>query len=367
MARTALRAATAGQPQHWSLVERAVDAMPVDQQQDPAWVYWKARALMARPANPAVPVAGAALPVDARQQGRELMARISGTPSFYGLLAAEDLTGTPQKAPARPAAVNDAEKAEARALPGIDRAMRLFGLGWRSEAVREWNYTLGHGKPGGLSDRELLAVADLACEQEIWDRCINTSERTRVEVDLYQRFPTPYKRDVLAGAQDVGLDPAYMYGLIRQESRFIVAARSNVGASGLMQVMPATATWTARKLGIPYTPDLITDRLTNIKLGAGYLKLIQDDFDGSQAMAAAAYNAGPGRPRRWREGPRLETAAWAENIPFNETRDYVKKVLANAVLYGHVLHGRPLSIKTRLGGFIGPRPKNEPPPQQDLP
>src|SRR5690606_15761165 len=140
------------------------------------------------------------------------------------------------------------------------------------------------------------------CELEIWDRCINTSERTRLEVDLNQRFPTPYRRDVVEAAQEVGLDPAYMYGLIRQESRFIVAARSHVGAAGLMQVMPATASWTARKLGIAYSPELITDRLTNIKLGAGYLKLIQDDLDGSQAMAAAAYNAGPGRPRRWREG-----------------------------------------------------------------
>ena len=367
MARAALRAATAGQPQHWSLVERAVDAMPVDQQQDPAWVYWKARALMARPVNPAVPVPGAAQAADARQQGRELMARISGTLNFYGLLAAEDLTGAPAKAPARPAALTDAEKADARAIPGIDRALRLFALGWRSEAVREWNYTLGYSKNGGLTDRELMAVADAACELEIWDRCINTSDRTRLEVDLNQRFPTPFKRDVVAAAQDIGLDPAYMYGLIRQESRFIVAARSNVGAAGLMQVMPATASWTARKLGIPYSPDLITDRQTNIKLGAGYLKLIQDDLDGSQAMAAAAYNAGPGRPRRWREGPRMEAAAWAENIPFNETRDYVKKVLSNAVFYSHVLQGRPLSIKTRLGGTIGPRPKDEPAPLQDLP
>jgi len=158
-----------------------------------------------------------------------------------------------------------------------------------------------------------------------------------------------------------------MYGLIRQESRFIVAARSTVGASGLMQVMPATAEWTAKRRGIDYAPELITDRNTNLRIGAGYLKLILDDFGGSQAMAAAAYNAGPGRPRRWREGARLEAAAWAENIPFNETRDYVKKVLANAVLYGHVLHGRPLSIKTRLGGPIGPRASNVAPPEQDLP
>ena len=367
MTRAALRAATAGQTQHWSLVERAVDAMPIDQQQDPAWVYWKARALMARPANPAVPVPGAAQAADARQQGRELLTRISGTLGFYGLLAAEDLNGAPQRAPSRPAAPNEAEKADARATPGIDRALRLFALGWRTEAVREWNYTVGHSKNGGLSDRELMAVAEVACDQEIWDRCINTSERTRQDIDLNQRFPTPFRRDVLAAAQDVGLDAAYMYGLIRQESRFIVAARSNVGASGLMQVMPATAAWTAKKLGIDYSPELITDRRTNLKLGAGYLKLILDDLGGSQAMGAAAYNAGPGRPRRWREGPRVEAAAWAENIPFNETRDYVKKVLTNAVLYAHVLQGRPLSIKTRLGGPIGPRASNAAPPEQDLP
>ena len=81
----------------------------------------------------------------------------------------------------------------------------------------------------------------------------------------------------------------------------------------------------------------------------------------------AAYNAGPGRPRRWREGPRLESAAWAENVPFAETRDYVKKVLANATIYGHVLHGKPLSIKARLGSPIGPRNASLPPDNADLP
>jgi soluble lytic murein transglycosylase len=159
-----------------------------------------------------------------------------------------------------------------------------------------------------------------------------------------------------------------MYGLIRQESRFQVSARSSVGASGLMQVMPATAQWTAKKLGmVDYQGEQITDRDVNLKIGAGYLKLLVDDFDGSQAMAAAAYNAGPGRPRRWREGARLDAAAWAENIPFNETRDYVKKVLANAVVYAHLLQGKPLSIKTRLGGSIGPRAVSSPPENNDLP
>jgi soluble lytic murein transglycosylase len=213
-----------------------------------------------------------------------------------------------------------------------------------------------------------MAAAELACNREIWDRCINTSDRTRQEIDLYQRYPLPFRRDIIAAAREVNLDPAYMFGLIRQESRFQISARSVVGASGLMQVMPATADWVARRLGMTdYRNDLITDPNTNLKLGAGYLKLVLDDLGGSQPMAAAAYNAGPGRPRRWREGPRLEAAAWAENVPFNETRDYVKKVVTNATLYGHVMNGTPLSIKNRLGAPIGPRAATAPPDNRDLP
>ncbi|MFO1331598.1 MAG: lytic transglycosylase domain-containing protein [Rubrivivax sp.] len=158
-----------------------------------------------------------------------------------------------------------------------------------------------------------------------------------------------------------------MYGLIRQESRFITDARSGVGASGLMQVMPATAKWTARKIGIEFRPEMITDRDLNLKIGTAYLKLVLDDFGGSQALAAAAYNAGPGRPRRWREGPTLEVAAWAENIPFTETRDYVKKVLSNATYYGSLLGSQPPSLKARMGGTIGPRESGAPASNQELP
>lgn len=359
MARSGIRAATAGDTARWALVEQAVDAMAPEQMTDAAWTYWKARAVQARAGS------GASDPV--RQQGRELLSRIASPLHFYGQLAAEEMYGSPVKAPPRPAAPNEVELEQARTLPGIDRAMRLFALGWRGEAVREWNFTVGYARPGGMSDRELMAVASLACDQEIWDRCINTSDKTRQEVDLNQRFPMPFKRDVLAAARDVGLDPAYMYGLMRQESRFIVAAKSNVGASGLMQVMPGTASWTARQLGIPYSPDLITDRHTNLRIGAGYLKLVLDDLGGSQAMAAAAYNAGPSRPRRWREGAKLDAAAWVENIPFNETRDYVKKVLGNAVVYAQLIDGVPMSVRKRLGATIGPRAASAPPPESDLP
>jgi soluble lytic murein transglycosylase len=195
-----------------------------------------------------------------------------------------------------------------------------------------------------MADRELLAAADFACQREVWDRCINTSERTKTVIDMAQRFPMPFRDAVVERSQGIGLDPAYVYGLIRQESRFIMDARSHVGASGLMQVMPATARWTAKKIGLTELhADQITDRDTNIAIGTAYLKLALDDFARLHALAAAAYNAGPGRPRSWRNGPVLEAAIWAENVPFAETRDYVKKVLANTTNYAAILT-RPAAV-----------------------
>ena len=219
-----------------------------------------------------------------------------------------------------------------------------------------------------MTDRELLAAAEFACEKEVWDRCINTSERTRGEVDWNQRFPMPFRDAVVKRSREIGLDPAYVYGLIRQESRFIMDARSGVGASGLMQIMPATARWTAKKIGLTgFTLDQLNDRDTNIAIGTGYLKLLVDDFEGALPLAAAGYNAGPGRPRNWRNGPAvLEGAAWAENIPFNETRDYVKKVLANTTSYAAILSGQPQSLKARMGN-VGPRAAGSPEPYKDLP
>jgi soluble lytic murein transglycosylase len=132
-------------------------------------------------------------------------------------------------------------------------------------------------------------------------------------------------------------------------------ARSHVGASGLMQVMPATAKWTARKIGLEhFKPEQINQRDTNIAIGTGYLKIVLDNFEGSMPLAAAAYNAGPSRARKWRQGRELEGAIWAENVPFNETRDYVKKVLSNTTLYAAIITGQPQSLKARLGR-VGPQ------------
>jgi soluble lytic murein transglycosylase len=344
--RAALRAPPT-EPDRWALVQRAIDAMSETEQREPAWVYWKARALIAQ----------ATAGPDGEPQrlvGRVMLESIGGQMNFYAKLATEDLGGRVAWPPP-PAPLAAAERAAAGATPGFTRALRLIALGLRSEGVREWNFTLR-----GLGDRELLAAAALACEREIWDRCINTSDRTRTEIDMAQRFPTPFRNEVLAKARETGLDPAYVYGLIRQESRFIVDARSAVGASGLMQIMPNTARWTAKKIGFDYRAEMIADRDVNLRLGANYLKLVLDAFDGSQALAAAAYNAGPNRPRRWREGPAVDAAIWIENIPFNETRDYVKKVLSNAVYYAMLLNGQTPSLKARLGGAIGPRDPNAP-------
>mgnify|MGYP002783782824 FL=1 len=351
--RAALRAPESDS-RRWPLVQRAVDAMSPADRADEAWAYWRARAQLA---TAAAGPAGEAT----RQAAQTALQALSTRLSFYGKLANEEL-GRDITLPPTPAPPTEAEREALRQRPGLERSLQLIALGLRSEGVREWNFTLR-----GMADRELLAAADMACAREVWDRCINTSDRTRNEVDLRQRFPTPFREQVVAQARRTGLDPAVVYGLIRQESRFIMDARSHVGASGLMQLMPATARWTARQVGLAWSPALINDRDTNLLLGNTYLKRVLDDFGGSLAMATAAYNAGPGRPRRWREGATVEAAAWAEGIPFNETRDYVKKVLSNSVYYAAVL-GQPVpSIKALLGPPIAPRPPDAPAPNRELP
>jgi soluble lytic murein transglycosylase len=398
--------------EHWKTVRRAVGAMSMEARRDTVWTYWDARALMAlapksdgritppaegrvaastearvavsieahvvtstearaappaeaRPAStasapPAAVASGASAaaaepttPEPRRSEAQALLESIAGPLDFYGLLALDALA-QPVRLPPRPAPLAATERESAKANRGFARALQLIAIGLRNEGVREWNFSLR-----GLGEREQLAAAQLACDHEVWDRCINTSERTRSEIDIAQRYPTPFRNEVVEKAREVDLDPAYVYGLIRQESRFIMDARSAAGASGLMQLMPGTARNTARRMGMPFRPEMLNDRDTNLQLGTAYLKQALDDAGGSQALAAAAYNAGPGRPRKWREGPVLEAAIWAENIPFNETRDYVKKVLANATVYAAVLGTPRPTLQVRLGKTVGPRPAGE--------
>jgi soluble lytic murein transglycosylase len=337
-ARAGLRAGT------WGHVRDAIAAMDEAQRQEPVWVYWRARAMQALREPDAL---------TAQIVASGLYRSIASHQGFYELLALEEL-GHSVTTPPPPAPPTPQEMASIQTHPGLQRALAAIRLGLRSEGVREWNYTTNLHTRGGMGDRELLAAAALACQHELWDRCINTSERTRSLQDQAQRFPMPFRTQVLRRTAEIGLDPAYVYGLIRQESRFVTDARSGVGASGLMQVMPATARWTARKIGLTdFQSHQITDRDTNILIGTAYLKLALDDLDGSMPLAAAAYNAGPARARAWRQGPVLAGEVWAENIPFEETRDYVKKVLANTTHYASLITGQPQSLRARLG-VVGP-------------
>ncbi len=369
-ARTALRATTAAQG--WPVVLAAINAMSEEGKRDSTWAYWKARALRetvkgkpemlnstAQSATPTMVLR------PELQEAMSLLESIASPRGFYEILATEEL-GRKVALPVMPPALSATEKEAARLNPGLNRALYAIALGLRADGVREWNYTTNLHTRGGMNDRDLLAAADFACQREVWDRCINTSERTKEAFQPDQRFPMPFRDAVVKRSQEIRLDPAYVYGLIRQESRFIMDARSHVGASGLMQVMPATARWTASKIGMTgFNQGQLNDLGTNIAIGTAYLKLVLDDFQGSSPLAAAAYNAGPSRPRAWRNGPIMEGAAWAENVPFAETRDYVKKVAANATIYGLILGGQP-SLKTRMG-TIGPRDSGSPETNKDLP
>ena len=157
--------------------------------------------------------------------------------------------------------------------------------------------------------------------------------------------------------------------VMRQESGGRLYSRSgapitsSAGAMGLMQVMPGT--YDELRVRYPELGDDPFDPHNNIMAGTAYIREMYDIYGAPGFLAA--YNAGPGRPRRWREGPVLEAAAWVENIPFAETRDYVKKVLSNATYYASVLGGKGLSIRSRLGRTMGPPDPNAPPPEKDLP
>lgn len=376
-ARAALRA---GSQPNWPLVLAAVNAMSEDARKEPTWSYWKARALLATAPPDAAPrpavvatTPGVAQTISTgitispqRAEALALLQSFASVRGFYEQLALEE-TGQKITVPAKPAPLTAEEKESARVNPGLNRAAYAIAIGLRPEGTREWNYSTNLHQRGGMGDRDLLAAAQFACDRQIWDRCINTSERTKGDIDFDQRFPMPFREAVTKRAQSISLDPAYVYGLIRQESRFIMDARSGVGASGLMQVMPATARWTAKKIGLEgFTQDQLNDRDTNIAIGTAYLKFALDDLNGSMPMAAAAYNAGPGRPRTWRNGPVLDAAIWAESIPFSETRDYVKKVLSNTTNYAAILTGQPQSLKARLS-TVGPRDAAQPEPYKDLP
>jgi len=323
----------------WQVVRESIDRMSFGVAHQPAWIYWYGRALAAQ---------------SEEMGSRAYFLRIAGQTDFYGLLAAEEL-GYVLALPDITHVPSEEEVAAAAAEPGLQRSLELIRLGIRVEGVREWLFTIR-----SFDDARLLAAAELARRSGVYDRAIHTADRTSRLHNFTLRYPMPYQ-DVFRGyAATHGVDEAWVLGLVRQESRFNTDARSSAGAAGLMQVMPRTARYVAGRIGLRnYRPKTVTEVETNVTLGTGYLRLVMEQL-GHPVLASAAYNAGPSRARRWRDDKPLEGAIYVESIPFPETRDYVKKVMANAVYYSAVLEKKPVPLKARLG-VIQPPGALEPP------
>jgi soluble lytic murein transglycosylase len=318
----------------WQTVQRVIESMSDTAREQPAWRYWRARALQAN---------------GQRAASNPLFLALAREHHYYGQLAQEEL-GAVVQAPVINIKTGGSDVAAIARQPGIARAQALYELGLRGDANQEWNWTIR-----AFSDAQLLAAAELARRMEWYDRAINTAERTRELHDFELRFLAPYRELAKKAAREHELDEAWMFGLMRQESRFVNVARSGVGASGLMQIMPATARWIAQRLGIKgFHPREMQDPAKNIQFGAYYLKHVQNSLDGSAVLATAAYNAGPGRAQRWRDIRPMEAAVYIESIPFAETRDYVKKVMSNAMYYA-ARFGQPSVLLTDRLGTVPPR------------
>jgi len=329
----------------WRSVRAAIDAMSARGRQDPAWTYWYARALEAQGEASAA---------------RAYYLKIAGGTDFYGLLANEEL-GYVTALPRTAHVPTDEEVAAAGQVPALRRSLELIRLGLRTEGVWEWIHAIR-----GLDDVRLLAAAELARRAEVYDRAISAADRTERLHNFALRYPVPFHDVFREYARSQQLEEAWVLGLVRQESRFIPHARSSAGAAGLMQLMPRTARYVAHRIGLRgYKPAGVIDVETNVTLGTGYLRLVLDDL-GHPVLASAAYNAGPARARRWRGEQPLEGAIYAETIPFGETRDYVKKVMANAVFYAALLENRMSPLKKRLG-TVPARGAGEPAGEDELP
>lgn len=326
MARLAIRESD------WSLLSTAIEVMPPLMQQLPVWRYWRARALKAMHQK------------DAKALFEQLAKDDHG---YYGLLAREEMGRSFNLVNHAPA-TQPKTMQTIKNLKGVRRALLLYQNGeWQSEAQREWNAAMQ-----SLTDEELLAASRLAYQLGWYDRAIYSAEKMKSLQDYTLRFPTPseYDKEIKAYADQHELDPAWIYGLIRQESRFMPTARSRVGALGLMQIMPTTATWIANRMSIkPFHWRSMSLPLTNIQFGTYYLQYVSKKLDDNAILATAGYNAGPNRPKRWLSHRELEGAQWIESIPFDETRDYVKKVMSNAMVYAHRMNHQSPLLKQRLG------------------
>ena len=313
----------------WDRALRHICAEPQTGVQASRWRYWRARALEA---------------LGARDEAEPHYRAAAAERSYYGFLAAERL-GQAYQLGDRALEVPAERLATLVAEPAARRARELLRLGRRVDARREWAMLTRD-----MDDAQLAAAAQIAHLWAWHPVAILTAARSSDRDDLSLRFPLAHREPLMAEATAQGLDPAWLFAVVRQESAFMPDARSPAGALGLMQIMPATARAIAKSLGTtaPSRTALI-DPALSARFGAKYLRDLLDRFNGQAVLASAAYNAGPHRVRRWRKaGTAVPADIWIENVPFRETRSYLRRVLAYIVIYEYRLGGPPTGLSDRL-------------------
>jgi soluble lytic murein transglycosylase len=265
-------------------------------------------------------------------------------PDIYGLMAAERL-GSPYPLRQKAIELTPTQETAIVEKPPIKRAYELFRLGLFAEARAEWDRTTKD-----ISPKDAEGHAALASRWGWHDRAIITSNRAHLLTDLHMRYPLPLYARVTATAASTGVEPAVLFGFMRTESAFMADARSPVGALGLLQLMPATGREVGNQLGKPIvSTEELLDVDRNLLFGASYVRKMLDKFDGNIALAAAAYNAGAGRAKRWMPDDACHPLdIWIELIPFDETREYVKRILLSATVYGWRLSGQAPSLTARV-------------------
>lgn len=312
----------------WETAKRFIAGLSEEQQRDSRWRYWSARILEA---------------TGNKSAARSLYQGLARDRSYYGFLAA-DRIDTDYSMQHVGIGASPEEISAMLARPGIQMAQELYQMGQVTDARRQWTWTMRH-----MNNRD-LAVAAVIAQQWGWhDRAILTLAKSDHQDDLELRFPLLYREFIEANASEAGIDPSWVYGVVRQESAFVVDARSSAGALGLMQLMPSTGRLTGRKLNIPIRNNrALLNVENNLRLGASYLKEVLGRNNGNQVLATASYNAGPNRVSSWLPERDMDADIWIELIPFSETRDYVKNVMSYTTVYDHRLGSRPARLKNRM-------------------
>ncbi|WP_448212312.1 transglycosylase SLT domain-containing protein [Colwellia sp. MEBiC06753] len=317
--------ANALKTEDWSKIKASLSTMPAHTKESTQWQYWYGRTLIELGDN---------------TLGTDLLTQVANERHYYGFLAANQLA-LPINLNNKPLAVNEEQKQKLLVNPAAKRAFELFHIERFHQARLEWNYWLTQ-----LSSSDKLVASAIAYEQGWFDRPIFTLAAQGYLDEVDMRFPMAYRDDIINYADKHKIEPSWAFAIARRESSFMRDAHSSAGARGLMQIMPQTAKQLAKR---SISNHYLLDAQNNINLGTKYLKKLLDSNNGNKILATASYNAGPYRVKQWlTRFDKLPADIWIETIPFKETRDYVKSVLAYQQIYQHKLNSSAESPFTEL-------------------